>query len=265
MNASQRFQTRLAELVTRGHRLVLVTVVESKVAGVRVGAKMIVGEQGRLLGDLGDGAAESRALGVAAAMLDAKRPPTPQLLAWDGDADLGQANGGTVRVYFEPHNARPWRVFVFGAGHVGQRLTRALLLIDCEVTCVDSRHEWVEILPASVGLERLCRANPGQLADRLDGDEFVVCATMNLNTDVPILDAVLRRGLSLPYLGVVGDKPKRKQIAQTLVELGISKEAALSVRCPAGVGIESQEPGEMAIAIAAEMIAVREKQLAGAI
>lgn len=263
MNASQRFQTRLTELVTRGHRVVLATVVESTVRSVRLGAKLVVGEKGRLLGDLGDGAAEEKAIAAAAAMLDAKQPPLPQLLEWEGERDLGLPAGGVVRVYFEPHNAWPWRVVVFGAGHVGQRLTRALLLMDCEVTCVDSRQEWVASLPASAGLERLCRANPAQLAERLQGDEFVVCATMGLNMDVPILEAVLRRGLKLPYVGVTGDKQKRKHVAQTLIELGIPKEAALSVRCPIGVGVESQEPGEMAIAIAAEMIAVREKLLSG--
>lgn len=260
MNASQRFQNRLAELVTRGHRVVQATVVATSVPGAaRVGAKMVVGESGRLLGEVGDGLVEAKSIAVAREMLDAKSPPPPQLIAWDGRHESGSIDNGTISVYFEAHNARPWRVYVFGAGHVGQRLTRALLLMDCEVTCVDTRSEWIELLPASLGLERVCRAEPSKLADRLEGDEFVLCTTRDLRTDLSILEAVLKRGLSLPYVGVVGDKAKRKKVAQSLVDLGVPKEAALSVRCPVGAGIDSQEPGEQAIAIAAEMIAVREK------
>ncbi|MEN0112169.1 MAG: XdhC family protein, partial [Planctomycetota bacterium] len=94
MNASQRFQHRLAELTTRGTRIVTVTVVAcpGRAAGVtRVGAKMVVGERGRLLGDLGDGELERRAIGYARAMLDSKLPP-PRLVGWSPGEERPSAN-----------------------------------------------------------------------------------------------------------------------------------------------------------------------------
>ncbi|MEN0111155.1 MAG: XdhC family protein, partial [Planctomycetota bacterium] len=96
------------------------------------------------------------------------------------------------------------------------------------------------------------------LAKRIEGDEYIVCATMDAETDRKIVHAVLDRGLDLPYVGVVGDREKRKEIAQALVADGVAKERALSVRCPIGLPLASREPGEVAIAIAAEMIQVRE-------
>ncbi|MEO1498437.1 MAG: XdhC family protein [Planctomycetota bacterium] len=256
MNASQRFLSRFAERSTQGERLVLVTVVQS--AGrVRRGAKMVVGEAGRVLGSVGDGAVEQKAVGFALSMLESQRPPGPQLVEWRLDHDLGMPGEGAMKLFFDPQNTRPWRVYVFGAGHVAQRLTRAMLLMDCEVTCVDSRREWIGLLPHSMGLERVCRADPADLAQRLEGGEFVVCATMGIETDFPILRSVLQRDFELPYVGVVGAKEKRRELAQRLVNDGLSKEKALSFRCPIGASIEAAEPGEVAIAIASEMLAVR--------
>ncbi|TWT41631.1 XdhC family protein [Botrimarina hoheduenensis] len=261
MNASQRFISRFAERAVQGERLVLVTVVESN-GTVGRGTKMLVGEHGRVQGHVGDGAVEQKAIGFARSMLESLRPPGPQLVEWHLDRNLGMPGEGTMTLFFDPQNTRPWRVYLFGAGHIGQRLARALLLMDCEVICIDSHREWVGLLPASLGLERLCRSEPADLAQRLEGDEFVVCATMGVETDYPILRAILSRDIEIPYLGVVGSKEKRRELAQRLVSDGMSKERALSFRCPIGVSIEGGEPGEIAIAIAAEMLAVRQQMIA---
>ena len=51
--------------------------------------------------------------------------------------------GGEVTFLFEGHHAVGWNIVVFGAGHVGQALTRALLPLPCRVAVIDHRAEWV--------------------------------------------------------------------------------------------------------------------------
>ena len=68
--------------------------------------------------------------------------------------DIGMTCGGEVALFFEVyHPDLVWHIVVFGAGHVGQKLCRFLAELDCRVTCVDTRADWLEKLPAGGRIE----------------------------------------------------------------------------------------------------------------
>jgi xanthine dehydrogenase accessory factor len=94
----------------------------------------------------------------------------------------------------------------------------------------------------------------GQLADT----DFVVCMTMGHRTDRPILQEIFRQNRRPAYLGVIGSEAKRKVMIRELVESGIGHERAEQFRCPIGLKLGTNQPGEIAVSVAAELIQVRD-------
>jgi xanthine dehydrogenase accessory factor len=93
---------------------------------------------------------------------------------------------------------------------------------------------------------------------KLRDDDFVVSMTMGHRTDRPILEEIFRQGRQLSYLGVIGSDAKRKVLIRELTEAGIAADAAEQFRCPIGLAIGQNQPGEIAISVAAELIQVHD-------
>jgi xanthine dehydrogenase accessory factor len=62
----------------------------------------------------------------------------------------------------------------------------------------------------------------------------------------------------LPYLGVIGSAAKRKVLERELSEAGLNPQLFHSIRCPIGLPLGTNHPGEIAVSIAAELIHVRD-------
>ena len=149
-------------------------------------------------------------------------------------------------------------VVVFGAGHVGQAVVRCLLLLDCQVVCIDSRAEWLDRLPAAPQLETVRLDEPSDFVPRLMPDDFVVCMTMGHRTDLPVLAAILTLGRQPRYLGVIGSRAKREVLRRELAEAGVAPAAIEPLRCPIGLPIGGNQPGEIAVSVAAEILQIRD-------
>ncbi len=187
----------------------------------------------------------------------------PALVEWNLQRDVGMTCGGVVKLLFEAYNFRDWRIVVFGAGHVAQALVRLLLLLECRVVCVDQREEWVAKLPSSPKLRALTLKEPRDFVPELRGEDYALCMTMGHKTDRPILQAILERrvqspNFELPYLGVIGSQAKRKVLVRELAEAGVAKELVEQFRCPIGLPLGTNQPGEIAVSIAAELIQCRD-------
>ena len=62
----------------------------------------------------------------------------------------------------------------------------------------------------------------------------------------------------LPYLGVIGSQAKRKVLVRELTEAGLDDKRANAFRCPIGLPLGTNQPGEIAVSIAAELIQYRD-------
>jgi xanthine dehydrogenase accessory factor len=154
-----------------------------------------------------------------------------------------------------------WRIFVFGAGHVAQSLVRCLLELECRVVCIDTREDWLARLPENRKLTTRRTDDLPAEAAAVSETDFVVLLTMGHRTDRPILEAILQTGRRPVYLGVIGSEAKRKIMVRELVEAGVDLETAKEFRCPIGLPLGQNQPGEIAISVAAELIQVRDELL----
>jgi len=248
------------DLEQQGHPFVVVTMVQSRGhAPQDPGAKAIITDSGLHWGTIGGGKVEMRAIAHARELLAAGRKD-PELRVWNLQTDIGMTCGGEVTYLFEIHRLDAWKIVVFGAGHVAQAVVRALEPLDCHVTCIDSRPEWVERLPRSAKLEALHLEDPSAYVERLRPDSYVVVMTQGHATDLPILDALMRKHPDLPFLGSIGSDVKGLRLRSDLSARGISAELTSRLRCPVGLPIGGNQPAEIAISVVAQLLQVRDEK-----
>lgn len=245
------------DLLASGTPFVAVTVVDTLGSTPQDrGAKMLVTTDGRVHGTVGGGKIEVRAIQEAQSLLGDAAAPKTRFFQWSLEKDIGMTCGGIVRVYFEAFNVTRWNIVVFGAGHCANALVGILEKLDCRITCIDPREEWLARLPDSPKLTKVLAADmPSQVASIPEGS-YVVLMTMGHTTDKPILIEILRTR-TFPYLGVIGSNSKAKRLRQDVVHAGLPPEATKAYFCPVGLDFGSSHPQEIAISVAAQMLQIR--------
>ncbi len=257
----------LAELSSAGTPFVCVTMVEATGSTPQdAGSKMLVSAEGLVIGTVGGGKVEYQAIGHAQQMLAQPAPhaTATELVEWNLKRDVGMTCGGGVKLFFETYNHSDWRIVIFGAGHVAAAVVHCLSQLDCHVTCIDPRPEWLAKLGDSDRLQKIvCDDATTQVANLRD-DSFVICMTMGHATDRPVLEEIFRRGRDFPFLGVIGSRSKRAVLVKELVAAGIPADRADSFVCPLGLELGSNQPGEIAISIVAQLVQQRDRWRAAA-
>jgi xanthine dehydrogenase accessory factor len=256
------FFDALNELMAAETPLVVVTVVDTagSVPQDR-GAKMIVTSEGLRFGTVGGGKVETKAIAEAQAMLRGESAETTKFVQWNLAKDVGMTCGGIVKLYFESHNVGRWRIVIFGAGHVANAVINLLAHLDCHITCIDPREEWLAKLADSPKLTKTLASDMPSLVKTLPDDAFVVLMTMGHTTDKPILLEILRTR-SFPYLGVIGSDAKANILKRDIAEAGLPDEAKGAFFCPIGLALGTNHPYEIAVSVAAQLLSVRDALLA---
>src|SRR5262249_14485257 len=202
--------------------VILVDVIGS--APQDAGAKMLVTAQGLYYGTVGGGKIEKKAIEEAQRLLTLADPALKTHFAqWSLTRDIGMTCGGGVKLFFEVFNLNTWNIVVFGAGHVAQSLIGVLVGLDCRITCIDPRQEWLDRLPDSRKLNKVLSSDMPSEVQTLSDDSFVILVTMGHTTDKPILLEILRTR-TFPYVGVIGSKAKAVRLKKDVVEAGLSPE-----------------------------------------
>jgi len=252
---SFKYFTRVQELIANQTPFVSVTMVASRGHSPQdPSAKMLVGASGLLEGTVGGGKIEARSIEYACEMLRSLKPA--HLVTWNLQTEIGMSCGGEVSLFFESHFAGRWKVAVFGAGHVAQALVPLLANLDCSVTCIDPRAEWIEKLPESPRLKKVLHTSPADFALTLSKETFFVVMTQGHTTDFPILKSVLCAH-EPAYIGVLGSDLKAEKIRRELAAAGVPAERIERLRCPMGLDLGNNNPAEIAISITAQLIQVR--------
>lgn len=245
------------ELAESGAPFVAVTVVDTLGSTPQDrGAKMLVTRDGRVHGTVGGGKIEKRAIDEAQSMLSDDSAPKTRFFQWSLEKDIGMTCGGIVRVYFEAFNVTRWNIVVFGAGHVAHAVIDLLLTLDCRITCIDPREEWLARLSSSPRLTKVHAPDMPSHVASIPENSFVLLMTMGHTTDKPILIEILRTR-TFPYLGVIGSNAKAKRLRQDVLDAGLPAEATKQFFCPVGLEIGSNHPHEIAVSVAAQMLQIR--------
>ena len=225
-----------------------------------LGAKAIVDANGLRWGTVGGGRLEARAIDHAKALIteatttDGSRKP--QLIRYDLKQELGMVCGGMATLFYELSIEPRWTIAVFGAGHVAQATVPLLAKLHCNVLCYDPREDWLEKLPSAPNLRKIHTPDlPGAVAS-VPVDAFYVVITQGHATDLPVVRAILKR-TTPKYLGVIGSVPKSRTLKGALLEEGFAKEIVEGVTCPIGLPLGTNDPYEIAISIAGQLLQVR--------
>lgn len=249
---------KLNELLFSNTSFVMVTLVDVLGSSPQnAGSKMLVTQEGLYDGTIGGGKVEFKAINEARSLLENKFPKT-LFVEWNLKKDVGMSCGGVVRIYFEAFYTKIWKIAVFGAGHVANALIPLLLLLDCQIQCIDPRRVWLNKLPHSHKLSLIHTEDMASEVKHLDPHTFVVLMTMGHGTDLPILLEILRTK-QFPYLGVIGSKAKAVRIKKDIQEANLPHSCQEAFYCPIGLNLGNNHPHEIAISVIAQLIQERDR------
>jgi xanthine dehydrogenase accessory factor len=250
----------LRRLEAEGTPSVLVTLVSARGSTPReAGCKMVVTADG-LHGTIGGGNLEFQSVRAARALLVAD-PGTPVVRDFPLGPALGQCCGGHATVLFETIRPVRWRVALFGAGHVGRELVRLLERLPCRISWIDSRPDaFPPDLPANVTV--VTPAHPAQEIAGFAPGTMVLVMTHDHQLDYEIVSAALNQA-DLGFIGLIGSETKRARFASRLARAGMGAEAIGRLVCPIGIaGAGGKLPAEIAIAVVAQMLQMRDESVA---
>jgi xanthine dehydrogenase accessory factor len=252
----------LGDAMARGETVALVTIVEARGSTPqRVGARMVVHADGRIVGTIGGGCYESDAFGKAREII---RSRTPQLVRYeltdDFAAETGLICGGQMQVFIEPIDPAP-ALYILGAGHVGHQLGRLAPGLGFRVHVIDDREKFAnrERFPDAESI--IVDDIPDWVANTpLPESAMVVVLTRGHRQDYDAVRALA--GRRLRYVGLIGSRAKVAKLVERALEEGLDAEWLRRVHAPVGLDIGAVTPEEIAVSILAELVAVRRGKIA---
>ena len=156
---------------------------------------------------------------------------------------------------------RAGKVYIFGGGHVSQALVPVIAAVGFRPVVYDDRAEFADpaLFPAAEAV--LC-GDFTRLAEQVTvtADDYVVIMTRGHQADYEVLTQVLRSGAK--YLGCIGSRRKLAICRERILAAGFTVEEYDRLHAPIGLAIGAETPEEIAVSVAAELIAVRAGVLA---
>jgi xanthine dehydrogenase accessory factor len=277
-------------------KLALCTVVGSRGSTPQEkGAKMLVLADGKTLGTLGGGCVEAEVRKQALSLLSTSESKLLEFhLDHDYGWDDGLICGGIMEIFVQIINNKnvhpfenlrnslavsqttqleiaydqagskkqyteelgpPPPLIIAGAGHVGQALATLAHTLDFRVTIIDDRLDYVtpERFPHATRITGDIESELRKIP--IDPSTYIVIVTRGHRHDGDALHAVINSPAK--YIGLIGSKSKIKLIFDNLSEKNVPLEKLLQVHAPIGLEIGAVTVNEIALSIAAELIAAR--------
>jgi xanthine dehydrogenase accessory factor len=244
----------LTALHRQGQPAVLVTLLAARGSTPREpGCKMVVAA-GTAHGTIGGGNLEFQSLRRARHLLQSALQG-PVVAEFPLGPALGQCCGGHASVLFEPIRPPAWHIALYGAGHVGRALAAVLGTLECRLTWIDARPaEFPQILPDNVNVAR------DMPPAALPPGACMLVMTHDHALDFELVAEALPRA-DLPFVGLIGSETKRARFVSRLAKAGLAAEAIRRLVCPIGLaGTGGKAPAEIAVAVAAQLLQVRDAE-----
>lgn len=222
------------------------------------GQKLYVSSDGLCIGTVGGGAVERAVLEALVVMADS---PSPEhvVRTFKLGPELAMCCGGRLLVLLEPLVGLVPSLIV-GAGHVATALAPLLAVLGFAVTVVDSRPAWTEgerFTARDLPNLRCVTGDFDEVGLGVDPRGICLVMTHDHSLDQRVIEWALRRGFA--FVGGVGSRAKAERTRQRLEAKGFPESDRLRIRMPLGLSIEARTPDEIAVAVAAEMIAWRKR------
>jgi len=219
-------------------------------------AKLLVREDGSMVGTIGGGCVEAEVWNAAREVMETEKSKHMSFnLGQDAAYDNGLICGGQLDVFVEPVIPSP-RAIIFGAGHISKSLCKVASLAGFCTTIVDNRDSFAnrERFPEA---DEIFAEEYEDVFPKLSIYEstYLIIVTRGHRDDM----RVLRWAATTParYVAMIGSKRKVLSVVKELEKDGLSREQLDRIYAPMGLEIGAISPEEIAISVAAEMIAVR--------
>ena len=247
----------ILKIKAEGGSAAVATIIGTKGSTPReVGAKMLIREDGTILGTIGGGCLEGKVFEEA---LKAIREEKPRTFHYDltgrEAAEVGMICGGIMDIYIEPILPTP-TVFIFGGGHISLFVSKISAMAGFQVAVIDDRARFAnqERFPEAgqVIAEEFFLAFPQLKVNR---SSYLVIVTRGHAYDQEVLEWALNT--EARYIGMIGSKKKIQTVYKNLEAQGTAREKLQRVHAPIGLEIGALTPEEIAVSIVGQMIQVR--------
>lgn len=267
---------RAADWLAAGQRSVLVEVTGARGSVPRgSGTRMLVSAS-HAAGTIGGGHLELKAIEHARAFLAASNtaPPLAQSVTYPLGPALGQCCGGTVTLSFTwlnrealqawPETAARFHLQLYGAGHVGRAIVRALAALHCVVDWIDEREEEFPASFDTLGgtwprhIRKVCVDAVEAEVALAPAGAFYLVLTHQHDLDQRISETILQRG-DFGFFGLIGSKTKKQRFIHRFEQRGFDAALIERMTCPIGIaGIQGKEPEIIAVSVAAQLVQLSE-------
>jgi xanthine dehydrogenase accessory factor len=246
----------IARLRNEGLQFALVTIVRRIGSTPRKDcAKMLVLDDGSTVGSVGGGCVEAEVWGLAKEVLRTRKAKLAKFeLNEDSAEDEGLVCGGTVEVFVEPVMS-DLKLIILGAGHLGRAVADIAQKVAFKVVVVDDRETFAN-RARFPDVDEVVLSEFSEAFEHVSVDEncYILVVTRGHKHDQAATEAAIRT--SARYVGLVGSRRKIKLIVEALLEKGLSADQFEKLYAPIGLDIGSETPEEIAVSVAAELIAV---------
>src|SRR5213078_3448969 len=221
-------------------------------------AKMLVRDDGSIVGTIGGGCVEAEVWQAAREVMGSEKPRTLSFnINQDPKYDTGLLCGGTLDIFIEPV-LPPALLYIFGAGHVSVNLYKVARDAGFDVTVVDDREAYANRERFPEAKEVIAEDFEQAMARLIPSESsYIVITTRGHRDDMRVLRWAVQT--QARYIGMIGSKRKTVTIFRELTKEGIPANLFERVHAPVGLDIGAITPEEIAVAITAELIAVRRR------
>ena len=155
---------------------------------------------------------------------------------------------------------RKEKIYIIGGGHCSLALSRVMKWLGFSVHVFDNRTGLNTLDENEFADEKKIVDDFSSLSELIpEGDHYVVVMTFGYRTDDISVRALIEHKFA--YFGVLGSESKIEKLFSEWRDSGIEEAKLNKIKAPAGVKVNSQTPEEIAVSIAAEIIAVRNSDL----
>lgn len=255
MSEANHVITELAKAIQESRPAAFVTVISADGSTPReAGAKMLVFEDSSIRGTVGGGSLEALSIRQALECLG-RGQGGKYVFDLKPDGNTGMICMGKVEIFVDVYKDAV-KLLIIGAGHVGQKIAEAARLAGYPYSVADDRAEFAnpERFP---GARRILVETPDKAvtAAGIDADTYVVIVTRGHALDREGLAAALKTPAA--YIGMIGSEKKVREVYRLLGEKKLFPARDNRVHAPLGLNLGGKTPGEIAVAVLAEIIKVR--------
>jgi xanthine dehydrogenase accessory factor len=218
-------------------------------------SRMLVREDGSLVGTVGGGCVEADVWAAAKEVMQ-KETPRKMVFNLNNEAtyDNGLICGGTVEIFVEPILPQPI-VYVFGGGHVSMAMAKAASSAGFAIGVIDDRETFANLQRFPMAQEVFTSYEQAFEKIQPNDSTYLVIVTRGHKEDMRVLAWAART--EARYIGMIGSKRKVLSVYKALEKEGYRPEEFERIYAPMGLEIGALSPEEIAISIVAELIAVR--------